>query len=79
MVSARSAQQDFNFIQTKKFEKGCKKVREALDNEIQNFSKKQEKYKIEKMTIKGKVKERNLESEKRNLKESTENYKKMLL
>ena len=41
MVSTRSAQQDFNFIQTKKFEKGCRKVRQALDNEINNFAKKQ--------------------------------------
>jgi hypothetical protein len=36
ILSSRLSQQDFNSIQAKKFEKGCKKVRNTLDNEMQN-------------------------------------------
>ena len=68
-VTQRMKDEDFNFYQAKKFENGCKNIRKILDSDMKKVKARHQEYKVEKMMIKGKVKVRHFETEKKRLKD----------
>ena len=68
-METRLKNEDFNIYQAKKFNEGCRNIRKILDNEIKIVSSHHEQYRVEKMEIKGKVKARHLEAEKKKYKD----------